>query len=159
MGNNTQFHPNRNTSFAGPCPEVGCWWGLQCFLSTPRSAVSKSLYFLTFYSFQRLPGSPNLPRTFLHIFRKLCSYFSPLPRHRCVPVLLSAGFYIFFCRQSQSWSPELTNYTRRKILPTACCVLHRWEFTFFNDWERNKVKRIMHFRTCENYVKFKFQCW
>lgn len=103
MGNNTQFHPNRNTSFAGPCPEIRCWWGLHCFLSTSRSAVSKSLCFLTFYSFQRLPGFPNLPRTFLQIFRKPCSYFLPLPRHRCVHVLLSVGFYMFFLQAE----PEL----------------------------------------------------
>lgn len=157
MGNNAQFHPNRNTSFAGPCPEIRCWWGLHCFLSTSRSAVSKSLCFLTFYSFQGSLGSPNLPRTFLQIFPKTMFIFLPLPRHRCVHVLLSEAFICFAGRAGLK--SELTNYTHlgKSYLPLVVCFTGEI-LAFFNDWENNKVKRVMHFRTCENYVKFKFQC-
>ena len=155
---NTELHPNRSTSSSGPCLEIGCWWALHCFLSTPRSAVSKSLYFLTFYSFQRLPGSPKLPRTFCTSFKNHVHIFHLfLDIVVCMSCYLQVFIYFFAGRagaEVQSWQ---TTPAGKSYLPLV--VGFTGELSHFLMTGEKKVKRIMHFRICENYVKFKFQCW
>lgn len=124
---NTQFHPNRNTSSSGPCLEIGCWWGLHCFLSTARSAVSKSLYFLTFYSFQRLPGSSKLPRTFCTSFKNHVHIF-----HLFLDIVVCMSCYLQVFIYFLQAEPELKSRVD-KLHPQenpTCCLLCASQVSF-----------------------------